>query len=92
MQGKWHVSLDVLACAICACIFKDEGVNVYKWVSVVHMMVCEVAIVLQSKSIKTVKGCCNWSKPKSYNRPYVLYHIPWILAVCNDSDAGTALD
>ena len=46
------MSLDPLACAICACILKDVRVNVYKWVSVVQMVMCEAAIVLQSKSIK----------------------------------------
>ena len=43
------MSLDLLAHALCACILKDERVNACKWVSVV---MCEVAIVLQSKSIK----------------------------------------
>ena len=43
------MSLDLLVCALCACIFKDESVNVYKWLSVV---MCEVAIVLHSKTIK----------------------------------------
>ena len=52
IRSKWHVSIDLLACAICACIFKDESVIVYKWVSVVHMVMCEAIIVLQSKSIK----------------------------------------
>ena len=43
------MSLDLLACTLCACSFKEERVNVGKWVSVV---MCEAAIVLQSKSIK----------------------------------------
>ena len=47
--SKWHVYLDLLAHALCVWIFKDERVIVYKWVSVV---MCEVAIVIQGKSIK----------------------------------------
>ena len=48
----WHVSTDLLAHAMCMCIFKDERVIVYKWVSLVYMVMCEVVIVLQSRSIK----------------------------------------
>ena len=50
--SKWCMSLDLLAHVLCACIFKDERVIVYKWVSVV---MCEVASVLQSKSIKLLR-------------------------------------
>ena len=46
------MSLDLLAHAICACVFKGERINVYKWVTVAHLVMCEVAIVLKSKSIK----------------------------------------
>ena len=49
---KWHVSTDLLACAICMCFFKGMCVIVFKWLSVVHMLVCEAVIVLQSKCIK----------------------------------------
>ena len=52
VKSKWCVSLDLLACAICMCIFKGETVTVYKWLSLVHLVMCEVAIVPQSKSIK----------------------------------------
>ena len=31
---------------------QGNKVVVFKWLSVVHMVVCEVAIILQSKSIK----------------------------------------
>ena len=44
--------IDMLVHAICMCDFKDERVIVCKWVSVVHLVICKVAIVLQSKSIK----------------------------------------
>ena len=43
---------DLLLHAICMSVFKGERVIVYKWVSVVHMVMCEVAIVLQSMSVK----------------------------------------
>ena len=46
------MSIDLLVYAICAYILKGERVIVCKSVSVVHMVMCEVAIVLQSKSIK----------------------------------------
>ena len=52
IQSKWCMSIDLLAHAICTCDFKDERVSVYKCVSVVHLVRCEAAIVLQSKSIK----------------------------------------
>ena len=50
--SKWHISIDLLVHAICTCFFKGNSVVVIKWLSVVHMVVCEAAIVLQSKSIK----------------------------------------
>ena len=46
------MSIDLLACAICVCIIKGDRVIVLKWLSVVHLVKWEVAIVLQSKSIK----------------------------------------
>ena len=52
IKSKWSVSLDLLLCAICTCIFKGGNNNLYKWVSVVHLVMCEAAIVLQSKFIK----------------------------------------
>ena len=52
IKSKWHMSIDLLACTICTCIFRGKRLIVCKWVSVVHMVMCEVAIVLQSKSIK----------------------------------------
>ena len=53
---KLHGSIDLLACAICACVFKGETFIVCIWLSVVHLVMCEVAIVLQSKSIKLFRG------------------------------------
>ena len=52
IRSKWHVSIDLLACDICACLFKGESVIVFKWLSLVHLLICEVAAVLQSNSIK----------------------------------------
>ena len=48
------MSLDLLVHALCVCIFKDERVTLYKWVSVVHLMMCEAAIALQSTVHQTV--------------------------------------
>ena len=45
----WHVPY------VCASS-KVKGVIIFKWLSVVHLVVCEVAIALQSKSIKLFKG------------------------------------
>ena len=88
VRSKWCASIDLLACAICMYFFKGESVTVFKWLSVVHMVVCEVAIVLQSKSIILLR-MLQWSKPKSDNRPYVLIAFSWILVVSNDPYAGT---
>ena len=52
VRCKWCISIDLLAHAICASFYKGESVIVFKWLSVVQTVVCEVAIVLQSKSIK----------------------------------------
>ena len=52
IRSNWCVSIDLLVCAMCTCIFKGETVNVSKWLSVVHLVMCEAAIVLQSMSIK----------------------------------------
>ena len=52
IRSKWHMSIELLGHAICACIFNGERFIVCKWVSVVHLVMCEVAIVFQIKSIK----------------------------------------
>ena len=52
IRSEWHISIDLLVHVICVCFFKGNSVIVFKWLSVVHMVVCEVAIVLQSKYIK----------------------------------------
>ena len=52
IRSKWCTSLDLLSCATCVLIFKGERVIVFKWLSVVHLVMCEATIVLQSKSIK----------------------------------------
>ena len=52
IRSKWHMSIDLLVGGICTCIFKGERVIVFKWLSVVHLVMCEVATVLQSFSIK----------------------------------------
>ena len=55
IRSKWHMSIDLLVHAMCVCIFKGERVIVCKWVSVVHLVMCEAAIVLQSKPIKLLR-------------------------------------
>ena len=53
----------------------------------------EVAIVIQITSINSCWGCNIWSNPKSYNRYYVHFCVPWILEVdSNDLYAGTTND
>ena len=52
IRSKWCVSIDLLGHAICTCIFKGGIVIVFKWLSVVYLVMCEAAILLQSKSIK----------------------------------------
>ena len=52
VRNRWHSSIDLFIDAICACFFKGESVIVFKWLSVVGMVVGEVAIVFQIKSIK----------------------------------------
>ena len=38
-------------------------------------------------------GCCMWCDPKSYNRSYMHFSVPWILALSsNDPCAGTTND
>ena len=54
IRDKWFVSIDLLACAICACFFRGSKVVVFKWLSVVHMLVYEVTIVLQKQVYQTV--------------------------------------
>ena len=87
-----HISIDLLAHVICTCFFKGEKVIVFKWLLVVHMVVCEVPIVLQSKFIKLFRDAAIGPNYKSYNRPYVLISFPGILVVSNDLDTGTAFD
>ena len=54
-RSSWCVSINLLAHAICMCFFKGKSVIVFERLSVVHMGMCEVAIVLQSKSIKVFR-------------------------------------
>ena len=61
VRSKWCESMDLMACAIYTYFFKGERVIVFKWLSVVHMVVCEMAIVLQSKSIKLFGDAANGS-------------------------------
>ena len=72
IRGKCCISIDLLACAICACFFKGSKVIVFRWLSVVHMVVCEAAIVLQSESIKLFRDVA--AGPNK--RPYVLITFP----------------
>ena len=52
IKSKWSMSINLLEHAICTCLFIGERLIVCKWVSVVHLVMCEAAIVFQSKSIK----------------------------------------
>ena len=70
------MSIDLLVHAICVSIFKGKSVIVFEWLLAVHMAVCEMAIFLQSKSTKLFRDFSNWTKPKSYNRPYLLITFP----------------
>ena len=93
IKSKWCVSLDLLACMPYACASsKGERVIVYKWLSVVHLVMCEVAIVLQSKSIKLFRDVATGPNLSLTTDHMFLVHVPWILVVSNDPDAGTALD
>ena len=85
------MSLDLLVHALCACIFKGERVIVYKWLSVVHLVMHEVAIVLQV-SPSNCLGMLQLVQTKVLQQTICPYHVPWILVVSNHLDAGTALD
>ena len=64
---------------------KVTGAIVLQW--------CEAAIVIQRTSINSCWGGDIWSDPKSYNRYYVNFCVPWILEVdSNDLHAGTTND
>ena len=81
------MSFDGWVCAICVLFFKGEQVllfyNCVKW-------------LLPSRAHQSINSCwgCNiWSNPKSYNRYYVHFCVPWILEVdSNDPHAGTTND
>ena len=62
IKSKWCMSIDLLVHAICTCVFKGERINVYKWVSVVQLVMSEVVIVLQSKSIKLFRDVATGPK------------------------------
>ena len=57
-------------------------------------MMCEGAIVLQSKSIRLFRDVATDPDLSLKVLPQTIhsYHIPWILIVSNDLDVGTALD
>ena len=85
------MSLDLLVCALCASIFKGKRVIVYKWLSVVHLVVCELGIVLQISASNCI-GMLQLVHTYVLQQTIGLYCILWILVVSNDPDAGTALD
>ena len=91
IRSKWHVSIDVLVHAMYTCFFKVERVIVFKWLSVVHLVMCEAAIVLQSKSMKLFRDAATGPNLSLTTDPCA-YCIPWIWVVSIDLDAGTALD
>ena len=80
------MSFDAQVCAICVLFFKVEQVllmsNCVKW-----LLMFKVHISVHAE-------VCNiWSDPKSYNRYYVHFCVPWILDVdSNDLHAGTTND
>ena len=74
IRSKWHISIDLLAHAICTCFFKGEGVIVFKWLSVVHMLVCGVAIVLQSKSINLFRDAATGPNLSVTKDPMCILH------------------
>ena len=93
LDGSWwsklllgYVSFDGQAHAICVLFFKEEQV----------LWCYEGAKCLLSfngTSIKQSAGYCMWCDPKSYNRCYVHFSVPWIFEViANDPCAGTTND
>ena len=92
IRSKLCMSIDPLVHAICTCVFKGERVIVFKWSSVVHLVMCEVAFVIQSKSIKLFRDVATGPNLSLITGPICAYHIPWILVISNDLDAGTAFD
>ena len=48
----------------------------FEWLSAVHMVVCEVAIVLQSKSIKLFRDSATGPNLSLTTDPYVLIAFP----------------
>ena len=52
---------------------KVTGAIVLQW--------CEVATVIQRTSSNLCGTCDIWSDPKSYNRYYVHFCVPWLLEV-----------
>ena len=76
IRSKWHVSIDLLAHAICTYVFNGEGVIVCKWVSVVHLVMCEVTIVLQSKYIKLFRDVATDSNLRlTTDHMFLLYSL-----------------
>ena len=81
-----HVSFDVWACAICLLFFKVE--------CMLLMSNCVKQLLSFKVHLSIHAEVCNiWSNPKSYNRYYVNFCVPWILEVdSNDPHAGTTND
>ena len=89
IRSMCHVSFVLLVCAICACVFKGERFIVFKWLSVVHMVMCEAATVFQNRSIKLFRYIATGPN-LSLTTYHSAYHVPLILVVSND--AGSAFD
>ena len=92
---RWFLMIQLLsrnvyfggwACVICVFCFKRNG----------HFDAMEVSIgYCHSKSYVNHQpiGYCMWCKPKSYNRGYMHFCVPWILEVfTNDPCSGTTND
>ena len=77
----WHMPL-------CACIFKGERVMLHKCVSVV---MCEMAIVLQSVSIKLFRDVAT-SLNLSLKTDHMFLSLSLDLVLSHDPDTGNALD
>ena len=86
------MSFDLWAHAFCACFFKGErcycSVIDYQVVHMFLVVLCEVAIVLQDKSINFFRDAAT-DPILSLTTTICAYHIPWIMEfVSNDLDAG----
>ena len=82
---KTHVLWWAGACYLCIVLQKEWSLWYYKGVN----WLLSFKSFINHQSI----GYCMWCEPKSYNRDYVHFWVPWILEVfTNDPCAGTTKD